>query len=924
MSKVQGDWAEAYRRRWTWERVAWSSHNVDCYPSGCPLHAYVKDGKIVREEQAGSLPQIEAGIPDMNPMGCQKGACWTQLLDAPDRVTQPMKRVGERGEGKFQPVSWDEALKDIADVMLDAIQEQGPESIIVPMTPEMGAAPARVFANSLGAVITDGSAEFHDFSPGFHLTWGLFNPVASMDDWFLAELTLIWHANPVYTYITMYHYLAESRYNGGEIVTIAPDFSPSAIHADYHQPIRIGTDAAFALAMCKIIIDAGLYPKQFVQEQTDLPLLVRMDTGRFLRGSDVVAGDREDQFFWWDELSSTLTPAPRGTLATLGIDPALEGCYRAVLADGRTVDVEPVFARLRRQLEDYTPEKAGAICEIAPDNIRALALKVATRKTKIFVGCNSGKSYHGDLMERAMALLLALTGNWGKKGTGVRSWAVIGLDGQAFMTQKGAPGQEAAQRFIANLVRMRRMLGAGDPTMSTEMMQNRAAEMAGELGGMGRTMPPVYLWYHQYGYKERWNEPDNHDPAMPRSFDAYLEEAAEKGWWEGSLPQLWKDVEPRVLVEAGGNLLRRQRGGKTLLLEHLWPKLKLIVSIDSRMSTTGLYSDYVLPAAQHGEKIQHSMPSVHHLNCVLADRAVAPAGQALSDHEIGLRLLEKVEERAAARGLTEFSDAKGRKRSLQGLAAAATLGGSMRDEEKRFDEAVRDNAVYGVLPPGTTLETLREKGAIRFSGWGIVGHGPSQASPLRPDEVHNPFRWHTEEKVPYDTLTRRAQFYIDHEWFLEAGEALPTHKETPGHGGPRRRFLLTSGHNRWSIHSMNMTNRMLLNTHRGEPFAFLNPQDAASLGVKNGETIEVASDVGQARMAAKLSPACRPGQVILYNGFEPFMHPDWQGQAELEPGQMKWLGLAGGYGHLKYRAFSWQPVPTDRAVRVDVRKIGGQ
>ena len=75
-------------------------------------------------------------------------------------------------------------------------------------------------------------------------------------------------------------------------------------------------------------------------------------------------------------------------------------------------------------------------------------------------------------------------------------------------------------------------------------------------------------------------------------------------------------------------------------------------------------------------------------------------------------------------------------------------------------------------------------------------------------------------------------------------------------------------------------------------------------------------------MAAKLSPACRPGQVILYNGFEPFMHPGWKGQSELEPGQMKWLGLAGGYGHLKYRAFSWQPVPTDRAVRVDVRRAG--
>ena len=147
MKPVSGAWADVYRQKWTWDSVAWGSHNVDCYPSGCPLHLFVKDGKIVREEQAGILPQIEAGIPDMNPMGCQKGACWSQLLSAPDRVTHPLKRVGERGEGKFERVSWDEALTDIADAMLDAIADQGPESIIVPMTPEMGAAPARLLAN---------------------------------------------------------------------------------------------------------------------------------------------------------------------------------------------------------------------------------------------------------------------------------------------------------------------------------------------------------------------------------------------------------------------------------------------------------------------------------------------------------------------------------------------------------------------------------------------------------------------------------------------------------------------------------------------------------------------------------------------------------------------------------------------------------
>jgi DMSO reductase family type II enzyme molybdopterin subunit len=921
MSSTRGSWADAYRKKWTWDKVAWGSHSVDCYPGGCPWRVYVRDGKVVREEQAADWTPIEAGVPDMNPMGCQKGAAWSHCHYSPDRVTQPLKRVGERGEGKFVPVTWDEAVTDVADAILDAIQEQGPESVLTPLTPEPGAAPARQFALALGTPTTDGNAEFQDFSPGFHVTFGLFNPTASMDDWFLADLTLIWHANPVYTNIHWYHYLAESRYNGGEIVTIAPDYSPSAIHADYHLPVRIGTDAALALSMCKVILDAGLFQKRFVQEQTDLPLLVRRDTSRFLRGTDLADGERDDQFYWWDISTGTLAAAPRHTLATAGVDPALEGTFRVMLKDGRSVEVEPVFARLRRHLEAYDPERAGALCEVHPDNIRELARKVATRKTKIFIGWNSGKYYHGDLMERAMALLLGLTGNWGKKGTGTRSWAIMGMDGNALMPRKDAPGQEAAQRLIAGMIAMRRLLAGGDPTLTPEMLQNRAAELAAEVGGQGAIMPPAFVWYYQYGYRDRWNDPENHDPSFKRSFGEYLEEALEKGWWDARYSKAYRQLEPRVLIESGGNLLRRQRGGRKLLLEQLWPKLRMIVSIDYRLTTTGLYSDYVLPAAQHYEKFGNSMPSVHHLNFVLCEPATKPHGDSLPDWEIGVRLLEAVEKRAAARGLTEFEDARGNVRSLTGLVDLVTLKGAVRDEQQHFEESVRDNAVYGVLPKGTTLETLRERGHVRFAGWGMVGHGVSQGSTLEPDQVHNPLRWHTEDKLPYDTLVRRAQFYIDHEWFLEAGEELPTHKEPPPQGGRRRRFLMTSGHNRWSIHSMNMTNDLMLNTHRGEPFAFLNDREAAALGIANGEPVRITSDVGSMRIQAKLSPACRPGQVIVYNGFEPYMHEGWDGQADLEPGHVKPLGLVGNYGHLKYRIFSWQPIPADRAVRVDVEKV---
>jgi nitrate reductase alpha subunit len=247
----------------------------------------------------------------------------------------------------------------------------------------------------------------------------------------------------------------------------------------------------------------------------------------------------------------------------------------------------------------------------------------------------------------------------------------------------------------------------------------------------------------------------------------------------------------------------------------------MFISCDYRMTTTGLYSDYILPAAQHYEKLGWSMPSVHHLNYVLIDRAADPPDDALSDWEIGIRILEKIEERAAARGMEGFTDHAGRQQTLKGLVDRITHGGVLREEEPRFDETVRDNAVYGVLPKGTTLETLREKGVIRYVGWGLVGHGQSQASTLRPDETHNALRWHTEDKIPYDTLVRRAQYYIDHEWFLEAGEELPTHKEPPNAGGGGRRFQMTSGHNRWSVHSMNMTNNIIMNTHRGEPFVFI-------------------------------------------------------------------------------------------------------
>jgi DMSO reductase family type II enzyme molybdopterin subunit len=910
---------DRYRDRWTWDQVSWGCHAVDCYPGGCPWRVYTRDGRIVREEQAGIFPTIEPGVPDMNPMGCQKGAAWSQQHYNEERVLYPMKRVGERGEGKFERISWDQCNRELADAILDAAAEQGPQSLYHIGTPGEGGL-QQIMWNSFSAIlgfqVTDLQAEINDFSPGIYTTFGKFDPAPGMDDFFKSELILIWHSNPVYTNMTWYHFVQEARYNGSDVVSIAPDVSPSTVHTDFHVPIEIGTDAAFANAMSQVILSEDLADLEFVKQQTDLPLLVRVDTRRLLRASDLGDGS-DEQFYWLDARSGAVVEAPRGTLAFGAVDPSLEGSAEVTLADGSTIEVRPGMTFLRQKLDrEYTPEQAQAVTGIHPDTIRKVARMVAARRTRILMGWNSGKYYHGDLMERAMALLLGLTGNWGRPGTGMRSWAVGLNDGMFTTLLKEGTGKEA----VAGTRTMRETVVKGlleqDPTLTDEMAAYKVEQMMAAM--MGLFTPPAFFWYHHCGYRELWNRPGYGDPDMKRSFDEYFTEACEKGWW-ASAAESAEAAEPRFLIEVGGNLLRRQRGGAQQLLEHLWPKLKTIVSVDWRINTTGLYADYILPAAQHYEKPNQPYASPMHMHVLLIERAAEPAGEARSEWQMVQGLAKALDERAKARGVKPWLRRNGEPVALGELWKRITKDGALADDDRLIEEVISDSAYLGTIPSETTIDTLREKGAVRAVGWGSSAMMLCQQSPIEPDKTHSPWRNHVEELKPYPTLNRRASFYIDHDWYLEAGEELPVHKDNPHHGGeyPLR---LTSGHPRWSIHSMNHTSRIMLGTHRGHPLVYMNPDDMEARGLEDDDLAEVFNDMGSIRIHVRRSPGTRPGQLVIYNGYEPFQFEKWRGAENIEPGMVKWLHLAGGYGHLQYRGLHWQPIPIDRAVHMDVRR----
>ena len=98
------------------------------------------------------------------------------------------------------------------------------------------------------------------------------------------------------------------------------------------------------------------------------------------------------------------------------------------------------------------------------------------------------------------------------------------------------------------------------------------------------------------------------------------------------------------------------------------------------------------------------------------------------------------------------------------------------------------------------------------------------------------------DKKPYETMTGRQQFYIDHEWFLQEGEALPTYRAPASIDGYGLR--LTMGHARHGIHSMFRDETLLMSLQRGEPDVFVNPDDAAERGVADGDMIRVRNNFG--------------------------------------------------------------------------------
>ena len=905
------DIADIYRARWRWDKVVKGTHILNCwYQRNCCFNLYVKDGLVLREEQSGNYPRTNLSVPDFNPRGCQNGACYSLQMYHPARIKYPLKRVGQRGEGRWEKVSWDEALTDIADRLLDTLTRDGPDTVIFDPG---GSVASLVFdvailrlANLLDAIVLDTNCELGDEQQGAAVTLG--SPVASKsaDDYFYSDLILIWRGNPAYTQAPNCHFVNEARYKGARVVTISPDHSASAIHADWWIPIQPGTDAAFALAMAQVIISEGLYDAGFVREQTDLPFLARPDSRTFLRESDIKTRGRDDIFYLYDLQSKKIVQASQKSLKLGRTVPALEGEYEVDTKAGK-VRVRPVFQLLKEKLqEEYTPEKASRLCGVHPDTIRRLAFAIARAKAaSCMAGASLSKYYHGDLMMRAQILVFALCGQMGKKGAGYDTLPYLAADGGLRLPFSEGLGPLDTLKWMLTLLPPfleMKMKGHTNEMFYFEMARRHSRYNANS----------VLFWYLKGGLKEISGRSREWDPYLPRDVDEYVEEARQRRWQE--MPP---EKEPKVLFVVPGNSLRRVRGAHRLR-DHLFPKLDLIVAIDLRMSSTALYSDYVLPAASSYEKADVSewntplSPFAHATNA-----AVPPLGEAKPEWEILVLLAKKIQQRATERGVLSFRDRGGKRRRLDDVYSRMTFRGKLteNDQEKVAQTAIELSTNLGKV----SWEELRKKGFARFTRLGQHPGNLGNATDIKPDETITPHTWRTEKKIPWPTLTRRIQFYIDQPLYLELGEELPVHKDPPKAGGDYP-LIMTGGHSRHSIHASLKDNPLLLELERGEPAMFMSVEDAEEREIRDGDRVRVYNDIGQFFVRTKVSPAVRPGQVIIYHAWENFQFEGGMGHRNVIPSPINPVELAGDYFHLNPAPAILQPGQSDRDTRVEVLK----
>ncbi|HEY5292555.1 MAG TPA: molybdopterin oxidoreductase family protein [Burkholderiales bacterium] len=235
----------------------------DC-PDTCGMHISVENGVAVKVEGAKDMPFTQGTL-------CTKVARYLDRTYSKDRVLHPLKRVGAKGAGRFERISWDEALDTIAAKFKDiaAVEPQSvlPCSYAGTMGLVQYASMDRRFFHKLGASLLERTLCSSAGKVGMKITLGAgvgMDP-ERFDE---AKLILIWGSNSIVSNLHLWSRVQEAKRRGARVIAIDPYRSLTAAKCDQHLAPLPGTDAALALGLMHVMIGEGLYDADYVDKYT--------------------------------------------------------------------------------------------------------------------------------------------------------------------------------------------------------------------------------------------------------------------------------------------------------------------------------------------------------------------------------------------------------------------------------------------------------------------------------------------------------------------------------------------------------------------------------------------------------------------------------------------------------------------------------
>ncbi|MEV0264970.1 molybdopterin-dependent oxidoreductase [Streptomyces sp. NPDC050617] len=355
---------------------------------------------------------------------CPKGRAAPEIVRSPRRLTRPLRRTTPKSDPdpRWQAIGWEEALAETAERLGRIRAVSGPEAVAFAVASPSGSPLSdsidwierfiRLFGSPNICYSTEICNWHKDYAHAFTFGCGL-----PMPDYESAELSILWGHNPAKTWLAQSTALGRARARGAQLAVIDPRRSTSALQADHWLRVLPGTDAALALGLANQLMERGAHDTAFLRAWSNGPLLVRADTGRFLRAEDIRPGAAG--YVAWDETER----APRVCDTAYATEHperlALAGRRRIETRDG-PVECLPAFERYAAAAAEWPLARTSEVTTVPERQIGAFADALGQAESVTYHSWTGvGQHTNATQTDRAIATLYALTGSFDAPGGNV-------------------------------------------------------------------------------------------------------------------------------------------------------------------------------------------------------------------------------------------------------------------------------------------------------------------------------------------------------------------------------------------------------------------------------------------------------------------------------------------------------------------------